>query len=305
MKRHSENVALSLLVVFVIASSVSVTEAAEDDSEPAVSETELRYFDVTTLKYGEEPDLGIPDEYRVPVEVAFGLAKIYRDNYPAPDIIGEFTGDYSLAYDFQYGYYEYAFFMADPSELPYNLKSITSNLYELAKKGEVDLIGDDKTGTVWLLTSDEADAELAGIFRDPVKLGYNQRKAKCLLFVPADKRGKFRVHRDSKDGLPFAIDFTRYQLDCAIRQIIGDEPINRMVFSSNPSSITGVILADVGSKKIFFTFFEGIRYYVGDVFFSSHFYEKSILGNKKEYNIEGEVYLWNEFIEGISCGDKN
>lgn len=73
-KRYSGNVALFLLLLFTTASLTSQADDGEIKSEPIVSETKLRYFDITTLKYAEDPDLGIPDEYKIPVEAAFELA---------------------------------------------------------------------------------------------------------------------------------------------------------------------------------------------------------------------------------------
>ncbi len=261
MKRYARIIAATSLLT--ITPLVTLSLAVEDDSRPMASETELRYFDVTTLKYGEEPDLGIPEEYQVPVEAAFELAEVFREGRQDFDTGGEFTGDYVIAYDFSYDYYEYGFILVDAEQGELDLEYVVNNKYELTK-GDI----------------------------------------KRLYFVSADKRGEFRVHKDSKRGLPSVMGFMRYSFDEAANSLLGGNGITNVVFSSRPSSIIGVVVIESDDKRLFIERWKGFNYYINEeAFKASKIYKKVIKGNLEPLDESENVQLWNDFEVALEKGD--
>jgi hypothetical protein len=311
MKRYSENVDLSLLVVFMIASLTSVAEAAEDDSKPAVSETELKYFDITALKYSEEPDLGIPEEYKVPVEAAFALAKMFREGRQDFDTGGEFTDDYIIAYDLANGYYEYGFFYVDPIQGDLDLEYITSHTYYLAEPGEVKITSESpESGTFAWVQSGERAIEYATLASDATYRGFKKRAIKRVYFVPADKRGRFKVRFNCKDGFPDPIGFLRHTMDKIAEEVLGPGEITEITLSSNPDTAHMVVAYQIDEEYIYFEWYCGYNYYLlGDFkspdFRSTDFYQNRIKSHAEDLDVENNIKEWDEFIEGIYPADKD
>lgn len=304
MKRHAEIItAISLLTITPLASRAG---AVEIESKPVTSETELRYFDVTTLKYGEEPDLGIPEEYRVPVEMAFELAKVYRDNRPEPEIEGEFTGDYVIAYDFSYDYYEYGFILVDAEQGELDLEYVANNMYGLGKMG-IAKVSPEDIDSGWINWTCDPDVRegLRSLANDESYTGYSKGSIKPLYFVSADKRGEFRVHTDSRRGLPTAIGSSmRYAFDEAAKSLLGGNGITRVVFSSRPSSIVGVVAIESDGERLFIERWKGFNYYINEeAFKASKIYKKVIKGNLEPLDESENVQLWNDFEVALEKED--
>jgi|GEM_PF-2386610 len=311
MKRYSENVDLSLLVVFMIASLTSVAEAAEDDSKPAVSETELKYFDITALKYSEEPDLGIPEEYKVPVEAAFELAKMFREGRQDFDTGGEFTDDYIIAYNLANGYYEYGFFYVDPIQGKLDLEYITSHTYYLAEPGEVKITSESpESGTFAWVQSSERAIEYAMLVSDATYRGYKKRAIKRVHFVPADKRGRFAVRPNNKGGFPDPIGFLRHTMDKTAEEILGPGEVTEITLSSNPGTAHMVIIYEIDGEFIYFERSARYNYYLlggfkSPDFRSTDFYQNRIKSHAEDLDVENNIKEWNEFLKAISFEDKD
>jgi hypothetical protein len=294
-----------VITLFTITFSITPSLGVENGSESIVPETELRYFDVTTLKYGEEPDLGIPEEYKVPVKVAFELAKIYRDNQTEPETEGEFTGDYVIAYDFSYDYYEYGFVLVDAEQGGLDLEYVANNMYELGKIGTVKVSPEDiDSGWINWTGDPAAYEEYSNLATDESYTGYRKGSVKPLYFVSADKRGEFRVHTDSKRGLPIVIGSSmRYVFDEAAKSLLGNG-ITNVVFSSRPSSIVGVIAIESNGERLFIEHWKGYNYYVNEEAFKApKIYEKVIKDNLEPLDETENIRLWNDFEAAFERGD--
>jgi hypothetical protein len=294
MKRHAAIIGVISLLTSPLL--VTVTTAVESDTAAFALETELRYFDVTTLKYAEEPDLGIPEEYRVPVEVAFELAKIYRDNQPELEIEGEFIGDYVVAYDFSYDYYEYGFVLVDAEQGELDLEYIANYMYESGKMGTAKVSPEDSdSGCISWTVAPAVDKS---------SMGYRKGSVKPLYFVSADKRGEFRVHTDSRRGLPIVIGTsTRYVFDEAAKSLLGNG-ITNVVFSSRPSSIVGIIAIESDGERLFIELWKGYNYYVTEeAFKTSKIYKKVIKDNLEPLDETEDIRLWNDFEAALERGD--
>jgi hypothetical protein len=249
------------------------------------------------LKYADEPDLGIPEEYRVPIEVAFELAKIYRDNQPEPEIEGEFTGDYVVAYDFSYDYYEYGFVLVDAEQGELDLEYIANYMYELGKMGTANVSPEDSDSRCISWTVAPAV--------DKSSMGYRMGSVKPLYFVSADKRGEFRVHTDSRRGLPIVIGSSmRYVFDETAKSLLGGNGITRVVFSSRPSSIVGVIAIESDGGRLFIERWKRSNYYINEeAFKASKIYKKVIKGNLEPLDESENIRLWNDFEATLERGD--
>jgi len=295
-----------LLMVLAITPSASLAEVVEGEGEPMSSETELRYFDVTTLKYGEEPDLGIPEEYKVPVEAAFELAKMFRVGRQDFDTGGEFTRDYIIAYDLANGYYEYGFLYVDPLEGGIDLEYISKQAYELAELGKAEVKEvSSETGTFAWLCSEGKQREFETLGSDATYKGYTKGAVKRVHFVPADKRGEFAVHQNTKRGIPDPIGFLRYALDETAAEVLGPGEVTEVTLSSNPGTGHMVVIYEINEKYIYFERYAGYNYYIlGDFrsagFASTDFYRHRLKGFVDDTDIDSNVNRWNGFIKGLS-----
>ena len=308
-KGYTKNTALSLLLVLAITSLVSRARAVEDDNKTVAPETELRYFDITTLKYGEEPDIGIPEEYKVPVEAAFELAEMFREGRQDFDTGGEFTRDYIIAYDLANGYYEYGFFYVDPLQGELDLEYISNQTYELAGLGETKVKKESsESGTFLWNCSEGNESEFEALASDVTFRGYTKSAIKRVYFVPADKRGRFKVRLNHKDGFPDPIGFLRYALDETTAEVLGPGEVTEITFSSNPDAVHMVVIYEIDAEYIYFEWYCGYNYYLlGDFrstgFRSTDFYQQRIKCNAVDLDVKSNVREWDEFMDGISCGD--
>lgn len=303
------NVVIPLVMVLAVTPFVSRAETVEGEGEPPISETELRHFDVTTLKYGEEPDLGVPEEYQVPVEAALELAKMFRVGRQDFDTGGEFTGDYIITYNLANGYYEYGFFYVDPLEGGIDLEYISRQAYELAELGEAKVKEvSAETGTfVWHCTNENA-IEYATLAPDATYRGYKKGAVKRVHFVSADKRGSFRVRQNNKRGIPDPVGFFRYTLDKTAVEVLSPGEVTEVTLVSNPGTGHAVVIYEVNGEYIYLARFTGYNYYLlGDFrspdFKSTDFYQQLIKGFAGDLDVENNIEKWDEFIDGISWGD--
>jgi hypothetical protein len=264
----------------------------------------LRYFDVTTLKYAEEPDLDIPEEYQVPVEAAFELAKAYTgEGRQDIDTGSEFTSDYIIAYNLANGYYEYGFFYVDRSEGGIDLEYISRQTRKLAELGETKIEEfSGETGTFLWFCSEGKQSEFEALASDSTYKGYTKGGIKFIHFVSADKRGKFAVRRNNKGDIPGAIGFLRYTLDKIAAEVLGLGEITEVTLVSNPGTGHAVVIYEIDGEYIYLGWFtSSYQYYVlGDFkspdFKSTGFYQEHIKGFAFDLDTDINIGNWDNFI---------